>query len=490
MRKSLYSLVLLAALAFAGSGCAITVKSSFLDQAKEKGWTKQQQYVSLHNGYRLKCTTENENGGFDINNCLMPNELATSIFKKRLEDLKDILDYKNKDWAKFIKEFDLRDELEREEKVFKATHDRLRLRDNFSQFKAAMGERGDGGYQSSYYPDQAYNVSKVFVEDVFKAYPFTSTHIEEARKNGSLKEVERFVWSSQRLLDRKEPDPNDPEDPNKFIWRLKEEGVEFVAYKVVTSEKPNNSNIDYAEGTRFSMDKDGIKKESKPALKLFIPNNGYGSVLVIDKDKEGKVGYLLPDFVEKWTEVYSAQSLMDQEVLSMLFFEDQKDQRVKPKDPPPITVEIAPAGKNKVDVWEHNPNGWTVPLKYKNDQGSNFRVSIKIKGSEKRDFNHASPNKQIEHLVKEWDSNGQVKEYFRVKAPFDAANITSVSTYDKRIAIVTNDGDEVVGYITPLNNKFIQDKPFAVSFVEGDQTWYLLDEDGDGKFEKRRQGSK
>lgn len=488
MRRTFRSLVLFAVLAFVGSGCAVTLKNSFLDQAKAEGWTKQQQYAALHWAYRLKCTAENQNGQFDINYCNMLNELATSVHAKRLDDLNAILDYNNKDWAGFIKEFDLREELEREERIFKATHGRLQLRDNFNKFKSYMGERDSYSHNHG---DQVYSASRVFVEDVFGAYPFASTRVDESRQAGTLKEIQRFTWADKRVLDSKEPDPSDPEDPNKFIWRTREDGIEFVAYKIITSERPNNNNPDYIEGTRFSIEKGVIKKESKPALKVFTPTSGYGAVLVVDKDREGKIGYMLPDFVERLGGFPAAWDLMGENILSMVFFEDQKDRRVKPKDPPPIMVEIAPVGRNKVDVWEINPNGWSVPFNYRNDQGSNFIVIVKVRGSEKHDFNQASMNKQIEYVAKQWSGSGNVKEYFKPKPPFDATNVASVNAYDKRLEVITNDGDPKVKYVTPGSNLVIQDKPFALTYVDSEnQEWYLADEDGDGKFEKRRQGSK
>jgi len=290
-RASVSVFLLLAALLW--GGCAPAFGPLVREKCQNDGCTREQQYVAEAYAYRLKFTTENTDGTFSINYAVLPNHMVASIVKNRLDDLDQILNPNNPDWAPYIKEFGLRSELEHQEKIFEALYARLQLVDNFNNFKNYMGER------SSYRPpemDRGYDASKVFVEDVFSAYPFTSDRIEQARASGMLKEVERFVWSARRELGRKDPDPLDPEDQNKFVWRPEEIGVEFISYKIMDTARPRDSNVDYIEGTRLSMTKDGLRHESKPALKLFVPSGNYSAVLVVDKDKEGEIGFLLPDY--------------------------------------------------------------------------------------------------------------------------------------------------------------------------------------------------
>lgn len=465
------------------AGCSITLRSSFNKQCAAEGWSNDECQVYFYYGVRLKFTRENSKGGYDVYYAVMPNQLAASIIKARLDDLDYVLDYKNKDWAKYIKEFGLREELEREEKVFKAIYVRLQLRENHNNFKDYMGE---SSYSRPRHLDDAYDASKIFVEDVLRAYPFTSAQIDEARANGTLKEIERLVWFSERTLGRKEPDPNDPDDSNKFIWKPVKVGIEFVSYKILDAEQPRDSNAEYVEGTRLEITEDGkSERESKPALRLFVPSNGYGSVLVVDKDREGAIGFLLPDFVEKFARVTSAQNLMTDTVLSMLFYEPEQSKRVPPKDLSPITVEIAPVGKNKVDVWETNLNGWTVPLKYKNELADNYSIDVKVRGSEKEDFD-SSKAKQVEYIKKIWDSNGNVVEHYKPKPPYND-NLLQAQASGKRLVLVMTNGEEESGYVTPGLNKFVQDKPYSIVYTQGEKRWMIRDEDGDGRYEKKRE---
>lgn len=464
-------------------GCAPAFGPLVREKCQNDGCTREKQYVAEAYAYRLKLTQENPDGTYSVYYAVLPNAEVARIAKNRIEDLEFILDYNNPDWAPYIKEFGLRPELERQLQIFKALYARLQLVDHYNNFQEYMGER------SSNRPDhdRGYDASKVFAEDVLATYPFKSDRIENVRANGTLKEVERFVWSARRELGRKESDPMDPEDPNKFVWRPEEVGIEFISYKVMDTANPRDSNVDYVEGTRLVMTKNGLKKESKPALKLFVPNDGHSAVLIIDKDKEGEIGFLLPDFVDRVSQVTSAQGLINDSVLSRLFQRTEDEKRVKPRDPPPIVVEIAPVGKNKIDVWEYNTSGWTVPFRYKNERADNYSVSVKIKGEGENGYDPSSPNKQIEYFRKVWNGNGSVYENFYPQSSYDQANLARVSVSDKRVVLVTSNGDEITGHVTPGSNKFIKDNPYSIEYTDSEIRWLLMDEDGDDKYEKRRQ---
>lgn len=475
---------LLVAFSIISTGCATTLRSSFQDQCKTEGWTNDQCDVAFYYGLREKFAKENENSGYDANYNVLTREQALKIFDLRLADLEALLDYKNKDEAKFLKEFGLREYLERQEKIFKADRDRLNLVNNHNNFKQYMGETSSSRPRHLM---ESFDSASVFVEDVVSAYPFTSAYIDNARSSGNLKEIERHVSFSQRTLGKKEPDPNDPEDQNKFIWRPVKVGVEFVGYKIIDADNPRDNKIDYIEGTRLEVaDNGNIKRESKPSLKLFVPGNGYNSVLVIDKDKEGQIGFSLPDFVEQTSRVDSGQSLMNDSVLSKLFYEQESQKRVPPKDPPPVMLEIARVGQTKVDIWETNANGWTAPMKYKNDRADNYSVEVKLKGSEKEDFDHSAA-KQMEYFRKTWDSTGKVVEYIYPKPPYNQANLSQVTVYGKDIRLVNIDGEVTEGVITSGTNKFLQDKPHQISYTQAEKRWMIKDEDGDGKYEKKRE---
>lgn len=484
MKKRLASFMFLLIIPLILGGCGAAMGPLVREKCRNDGCTREQQYAAEAYAYRLKLTKENPDGTFSVDYAILPNAEVANIVKNRLNDLDIVLDYNNDDWAPYVKEFGLRPELERQEQIFKAIYARLQLVDHYNNFKEYMGERSS---YLSYAHGRGYDASKVFTEDAFTAYPFSSDRVDNARTGGALKEIERFVWSARRELGRKEPDPVDPGDKNKFIWRLEEVSVEFVAYKIMDTANPRDNYVDYVEGTRFTMTDNGLKRESKPALKMFVPNNDRSAVLIIDKDKEGEIGFLLPDFVEKLPRITSAQGLVTDSVLSRLFWRTDDEKRIKPKDLPPIVVEIAPVGKNKVDVWEYNLNGWTVPFKYNNEFADNYSVSVKIKGEDESGYNQISPIKQIEHFSKMWNGNGSVYEHFRPQSPYDQADLIMVSVSDKHVVIITNTGDEFTGYVTPGFNKFIKDNPYSIEYTDSEIRWLLMDEDGDGKYEKKRQ---
>ena len=485
MKTRSISLIVLLVLSILSTGCAITIRSSFQDQCKAKSWTNDQCDVGFYDGVQQKFTKDNGNGGYEPSYNVLTRATALNMCNTRLEDLNGLLDYKNKDEAKFIKEFGLREYLERQEKIFKADCARLQLVDNYVNFRDFMGESSS----VRRFHEQYFNTASIFVEDVTRAYPFINAQVEEARVNGNLKEVERVMWFSERTLGRKEPDPNDLEDSSKFVWKSVKIGVELVAYKIMDGEQPKDNSVEYVEGTRFEIASNGsIRRESKPSVKVFVPPNNYSSVVVIDKDRQGEVGFSLPDFVERTERVSSAEALMTEALFSKLFYEPDSQKRIPPKDPPAIILEIAPVGKSKVDIWEMNVNGWPLPPRYKNDTADNYSVEVKIKSSEKEDFDYSRP-KQIEYFRKTWESTGRVVEYHRPKAPFDQSNLTSVSVFSKSINLVTVDGDVIQGVITPKSNKFLQDQPYQISYAHTQvgRRWMIWDEDGDGKYEKKKE---
>lgn len=484
MKYRIFSVNLILILAFASANCTTTIRSSFQEQCDVEKWTNEQCDVAFYLGLREKFLVENDEGDYEPNYNALTREQVIGIFDDRLQDLDDLLDPKNEDNAKFLKEFELRSDLERREAIFKAGYSRLLLVDNNYKFRGFMGELSPS--QSGHM--DRFDTASVFVENLAEAYPFASAQIEQARANGSLEEVEHVIWFSERTLGRKESDPSDPNDPNKFIWKPVIVGLELVSYKIMNDQQPKDNRVEYIEGTRVEITESGVvERESSPSLKMFVSGNGRNSVLVIDKDREGEIGFLLPDFIERANRINSAEALMNDLTFSRLFHEPEDQKRVMPPDPPPITLTIALVGENVIDVWETSDDGWTVPMMYQNDRADNYRVSVKIEGDDEDGYDHASNNKKIEYFRKIWNGNGNVYEHFYSKSPYDQSNLVKVSVSGTRVVMVTNEGEEITGYITPGNNKFIQDNPYSIEYTESEVRWLLVDEDSDGKFEKRRQ---
>ncbi len=496
------------------AGCAPTYRSEFQKRCKNKNYNDDQCLAAEYFSYRTAFAKENTaKNGYEV---LYPILAKTEVRKrldKAVSDLNEVLNYKDKELAKYIDNFGLRKDLEHDEQVFKAIRSFVRAAELADQFNEMMGvtSHGDAAMIEAHATygvnlRQGYNARQVFPEDLLKATPFVYDLIEQAKAKGTLKKVEDFVLYADQTYAKKEPDLNDPSDNNKFVWVSKKAGLKLAGYKIVDVPKPDDSKVNYVEGTRIwlTQDKNGnfsVKEESRPALKFFMTSGGYSGVLLLDVDLEGQDnGFGLPDIVEKVSGVYSAKDFANDRILAQLYPDEKKTQRTKPV-PPVIGIEIAKA--NKIDLWEKalDANGWTVPFKYKNERGDNYNIKLKMAKPDMSSMtgpSHDMPRK-IEYFKKEYTgpdryspSVGAVEEWYKPKPPFDG-ELTSAEVLHgqdtKKISIVRSDGSEENGTITPKVNKFIADKPYTVVYTEGQKRWILVDEDGDGKFEKRKETS-
>ena len=95
----------------------------------------------------------------------------------------------------------------------------------------------------------------------------------------------------------------------------------------------------------------------------------------------------------------------------------------------------------------------------------------------------------MEYIRKLWTGvgDGRVVEYYHLKPPYDQANLSDANVRGNDISIVTVEGEVTQGVITPGSNKWIQDKPYEISYTLANNRWLIRDEDGDGKYEKKRQ---
>jgi hypothetical protein len=481
------------------SGCAKTYKEEFLGKAKAEGWNEAQQYAAYHYSLRAYLMEKDAAGEYQILFQRMSKELVEQRFGKFLDDFNGILDPKNQENARFIEFFNMRKELEHKERVYKAVYDRLRVARLADKFEELNGT-------SSYYGADAwrvkgYNIKQIFGNDF--ADSFKNQMIETARREGRLEQIEHIIWFADQQLAEKQSNPNNPTDPNDFIWLPRRRGVELTNYKILTKgEKPFDNNGNYIEGVRLELAVNGnnlsIKKESKPALRIFMERDGKG-IMIMDKDVEGKdVGFGLPDLVET-IQVASADNLIraSSNILERLFEEKQSHKRVYPKYPP-IQLQIAQVSDQS--FWEvaADAAGWKVPLEYRSKQEDNYNVKLKVE-REKLADGSVGKYMTIKYLVKEWTSGnnryqpsrGNVVEYYKMRPPFDTKVVHAqvlMNDDTKKISIVLQNGKEEKGTIAPgANNVFIADKPYTIIYTAGQKRYTLVDEDGDGKYEKRKE---
>ena len=303
-------------------------------------------------------------------------------------------------------------------------------------------------------------------------------------------------------------DPAKPEDPNEYLWRGKDVVLDLTNYRINDVSRPDKdvkAYGNYIEGFRIV----GGKKESKPALKIFITPE-HAAVVVLDADKEGTDGFGLPDYVEKVgdllsVDVVGAEVLGNDTLLANLFKETEQEKRIPPKLKA-IFVEIAPIGSPIVE-WELcaadkscDPNvGWRVPFEYgARPRKDNYVVRIHFKKAghvHNPDQPVISEYLEIDWIAKQWTgtesyepSIGKVWEYFRPKGKFAFKVQAKVlwAENPKKIHFEFEDG-ETQDIVVNQASLAIEDQPFAISFNEGEKTrWWIEKSKGSQTFDKRK----
>jgi len=482
---------------FSLAGCAPPYRQKFWDEGAEKSWTEKQKLAAFAYADRIFWAQSKGENQFVIVYGRVPVAKIREQLDKVQEDLKQILDPKSDDNRKYIETFGLRKDLEHEEEVTGATYARIRAAELDTQFKQDMGQVPTSGPEADL--AGGYNLRKIFMEqDVAKAFPFTSEQIEGAKKDGTLKAIETAEFDINRTYDRKETDPLHMDDPNEFVWKSSKRSIRLVNYKIVTADKPQNNNGDYIEGT---VANDGVP-ESKPRLKIFFPPSGYLAVVLIDTDKEGDPGFGIPDVLEQMGGIGSVQDVIRQgNLLDTLFKPKPKEERADYPQAKLFKIEIAKVGQ-PIDPWQKSPdaNGWIVPFKYQTTRGDNFNVRIKF---QKPVIDPANPEAahntdylKIDYIEKEYTTAGQryqasqgaVTEYYRPKGDFAGLVKAQVVFNEdtKKLDFVFPDGSEITGYVTPGQNKFIEEKPYAKAFNEGGKRYWIEKSEDSGTYDKRR----
>lgn len=442
-----------------------------------------------------------------------PRQMTADILKqleKSMDDFNKILDYNNKEWRAYLDYHKLRPDFEREEKAIKALHARIQasnLDDKFQEFMSTRSHDPANHFGR-------YNPKRLFLErDIVKAFPFTSSLIDEAKTRGTLNFLEGATMRIDQPYHHKEPDPNDPENfPQKFIWIHLKYDLELTSYTIIAdaSATQNDPKSYYIDGFRVM----GGKREPQPALKVFFPRGAPYGVLLADFEKVGEAGYGVPNVVMERTIAGIEDVVRDGQVLLDLFLDKKKSIRIPPKQKPPMVAEVVQVG-SPTDVWTDAPDpkiGWIVPFDYPskpNKDNYNVRIEFKKHGS-------GSPPsgglRHIESFVKEWTQNDRYTpsvggdpepnvrrslwEYYRPKSPYDqevqgGQDGTRVAHNEntKKLVVITKDGEDKGGIMVPRPNKFMEDAPWAIVYKEG-EVWYRIEKQGGSAvFNKRRKTS-
>ncbi|MBI4992498.1 MAG: hypothetical protein HZB99_04785 [Candidatus Harrisonbacteria bacterium] len=490
--------VILAILFFGGTigftGCAPAFRNEVLRRGKAKGWSEEQQMLALGESYKYFLKKNPKTGKYEVNYSKLSKTHVREKLDELLDNIDGILSYKDEENINYVELFGLRNSLEHKEEVLKEIRDRVRLAELYDQFRALIGALPmEYGSYHARERISGYDVKQIFLStEPASAFNFNVAQIEEAKRRNVLVPIEKVQFSLNRLLDRKEQNPANLDDPNNFIWKSKTWDIELTNYKILDAEKPDNNYGNYMEGYRVING----KRESKPALRVFFLEEGGEGVMLLDTDKEGDTGFGLPDMVEKVTDLLSVNEILgSDQLMNLLFQEKRKQQRIPPKRKP-IFVEIVRLGDSSAENWEAAPtaDGWIVPFKYRNELQSNYNIKVV--------FAKPDPNKppgilqEVKYIKKEWTLNGRygasigrVVEYYRLKPAYGTKNFVEVTVSQqntKRVLLVTDDGTEETVVVTPRANKLIEDQPVMVDYSEGQKRWRIMRE-GDSKvFNKRK----
>ncbi len=503
MRSRFISIVALLAMFAALVGCVPTYRQTFDNAGKEKHWTRKQVLAAFAYADRLFWARELQEGSnqYVIIYGKVPTAKVASQIETVLKDLDESLNPNNKEMRQYLDTFKLRADLEHEEEITKAQYARVHAADLQNRFQEKMGDSPSYGPEAEM--ARGYSLRKIFVtKDLSEAFPFTSSQIEGAKKDGSLKEIESLELDFSSVYDHKASDPSHPNDENEFVWKPAKMSIRLTNYKIVNEDKPQDNKGNYIEGYRVI---DG-KQESKPALKIFFPSGGEGAVVLIDTNREGQdAGFGVPDILESIYDLGNVRDVIaNGNLLATLFQEKKNEKRVLPPHSL-FKIEIARVDQ-PIEPWEKSPDagGWIVPIKYVTTMGDNYNVRVKFRkpklsGDDASEAHVHSEFLEVEYIAKEYTkagdrytaSPGQVIEYYRPKGEF-AKKVQAKVLYNdntKKLSFGFANGDEINGVVTVGSNKFIEDKPYAISYTEGSKRFWIESSASDGKFDKRKRVS-
>jgi hypothetical protein len=485
----------LIALSFLLGGCTPPYRKAFDDAATTNHWTKKEELLAFAYADKIFWAHQLKDGTYVLLYSRVPISKVASQTKQILDDFDDIQSPKAQEWRKYAEVFNLKQDFEHEEEIEKTIYTRIHAADLENQFKQGLGEEMTSG------PDAealaGYSLKRIYVnKPLAEAFPFQSEQVEGAKKDGTLKEIEHGELDLSSTYDHKDVNPNNPDDPEDFHWKSHTISIRLTNYKIINTDKPSDNKGNYIEGYRVI---DG-KQEQYPCLKIFFPQSARGALVLVDTAREGEPGYGAPDVLET---IYSLDNVRDViqngTLIDSLFAEKKKDKRQV--EPPQIfKVEISPIDVTG-DTWEHSATGYVVPFKYRMGLGDNYNVRVKF---DKPEADPNDPNAMVTamngYLDVEWIAKeytvvgeqtqagpGQVIEYYRPKPGYDKKVKADVLYSDdtKKIEFQLPDGTTFTGTISPGPNKFIEDKPFAVAYTEGEKR-YWIEKEGSDLYTKRK----
>jgi hypothetical protein len=328
--------------------------------------------------------------------------------------------------------------------------------------------------------------------------------IEAARKKGKLETVQSFRFPFYEQVQVQNPEK--PNDPNSKIWEHRIRGIEVKAYDVDgdKDKKPDYVAVFKMEG-KYKDGKLVFENPSEtPSIQIFkSPGSSNPNLIVIDKD-----GDTIPDEVNKIFGVNTASDLLfskKAETLDRLFSERGKDPEEeiaefrKGYHLPKQSFGVAMVGETKIEEFRINDSGWPLPqFKYKNSQGSNYKVEIVLGGSHHENDSKENPYREIKYFKKVYhspnnqyqDVEGKVVEYFKPPKEYSDKDVREAKvegTNNQTISIHRKGKTNETWHIDDILKG---SSAFAIEYDSGDKREIIVDKDGDKEKDSRYEAKK
>ena len=419
-----------------------------------------------------------------------------SVLESQAKDLDFYLSYQEQKFADTIDWFrGLRSGLEKQEAITHEILRRLLFASVLKEFEDKVGVlpaavRDNQNYKY-FFPKgvESYSIRLLHSRPDFRleSTPFLAAYLETAKQEGTLKLVGSVEWTSDNEFAKKIPDLY---NPNDFKWESRKLGVVILGYKIVPADgKPDDGAIQYLEIVRKQSDGE---KEDKPAVRGFLASGGSRvQVFLIDYERKGQVGYGAPD--EVWVPSVSVQtagdilesSVLRQKLVESIFERTEGIDRDRParQKPPerPIYLAIAKMGDMQLDLWQKGD--WSVPFKHSIFSSTLELAFAPAKSSEESRRETQEGLKQILGFKRTFRAGGNivVVEFWKPKSDYVKRNVTDASAYLKTVRVLRKNALEElgeVGFFATLH---------MIDYQLGGKWFRLLDEDGDGVFEKKKE---
>ena len=473
-----------------------------LDKGGQYGWTEEQAKAACADANRFLAGKLSEDKAYwemDYTKIITTEEVLAYV-KDQLRSIDLLLSYKDEKNARdldFFKGF--RQGLEREEKRLRWVEQRLRYVINYNIFVDKVGEPDNGEAIKKLMPygRKAYSLRLIYPISDLKQLKFTADYVEAAKKDGSLKLIGEFPIVETKEFAEKIPDRD---DPNKFNWKSHYRGWLIKAYKVMPGkDQPTKSNADYIEIFKAKFNKTEKNGKEFVGFEKQFAVAGFKSrgkdtvnIFVIDYDFDVIQGYSPDKIFEAFIDIIFGNEIytndyVRKEVLEILYnppIAEGKEYRKKPPEKP-LYVEIAKMGEVTASAWEEGD--FSVPFSYAATGPGKFDLLVdivwaKAKTPEEKRIEEEG-FKKIEFFKIAYKKEGNVKviEYYTPKSEYSQQDIKEGTAYSETFRIRRKGQPEISADI-----KFFADRVKAIDYEYGGRWYRILDENNDGKFEKRR----